>query len=84
MATPTEIALAALWETILETKNIDLDDDFFVLGGDSLSATRLVLSIQEIFDVDIPLEAVFRDANTITIRKRSNWIDDGSKHKDPL
>ncbi len=70
MATPTEIALSALWETVLKTKDIGLDEDFFVLGGDSLNAAQLVMSVEEIFGVDLPLAEDFSEENSIRVMAR--------------
>ncbi|WP_460696503.1 non-ribosomal peptide synthetase [Nocardia thraciensis] len=38
----TEVALAAIWRELLGVDEIRRDDDFFMLGGDSLLATRLI------------------------------------------
>jgi amino acid adenylation domain-containing protein len=38
----TERALAAIWESILETRPIGVHDDFFDLGGQSYAAVRLI------------------------------------------
>ncbi len=82
MASPTEIALTSLWEVTLETNAIGLDDDFFMLGGDSLSAVRLLMSVEEIFGVNIPVERIFDDANTIA-RMAANieGLRDGALNK---
>lgn len=37
-----ETALAAVWAEILDQPHVGRDDDFFLLGGDSLRATRIV------------------------------------------
>ncbi|WP_274918761.1 non-ribosomal peptide synthetase [Streptomyces sp. WZ-12] len=42
--TPTERALAALWEGHLGGTGIDVHTDFFTLGGDSILAIRIVAS----------------------------------------
>ncbi|WP_439081535.1 amino acid adenylation domain-containing protein [Streptomyces sp. WL006] len=34
--TPTEVRLAGIWSTLLRTDDVCREDDFFVLGGDSL------------------------------------------------
>ncbi|HEY4056159.1 MAG TPA: condensation domain-containing protein [Kofleriaceae bacterium] len=40
--TPIEIALASLVQTVLNLERVSVDDDFFRLGGSSVSALRLV------------------------------------------
>jgi thioesterase domain-containing protein/acyl carrier protein len=55
-STPTEKALAKLWEDQLCEKSIGTRDDYFDLGGDSLGAAELAILITDEFDVPIPLE----------------------------
>lgn len=57
---PLEHRMAALWREALGIEHIRRDDNFFDLGGDSLSALRLVAKIQEIFGVQLGLGAFFK------------------------
>ena len=50
---PLENLLAALWQELLELDRIGIHDDFFVLGGDSLKATHLLLIINEKLNVEV-------------------------------
>ncbi|MET9696733.1 amino acid adenylation domain-containing protein [Streptomyces sp. NPDC006529] len=40
-ATPAEIALAEVWRTVLGIEQVGVHDDFFALGGSSLSTVRV-------------------------------------------
>jgi len=51
--------LIQIWEELLEARPIGRRDDFFERGGHSLLAMRLMGSIRETFDVDLPLTALF-------------------------
>lgn len=51
--------VALVFQEILGGTEIRGGDDFFDLGGDSLSATQLVARIREVFLVRLPLTAVF-------------------------
>ncbi|MEM9562037.1 MAG: amino acid adenylation domain-containing protein [Actinomycetota bacterium] len=42
---PTEEAVIALWERVLATEPIGIDDDFFALGGDSLAALEMIVAL---------------------------------------
>ncbi|GGJ87049.1 non-ribosomal peptide synthetase [Pseudomonas matsuisoli] len=42
-----EAEIAQVWEHVLERTGIGRDDDFFAIGGDSLSATRIVVILQQ-------------------------------------
>src|SRR6185369_14886099 len=50
--TELEERLAAIWQEILRLDRVGRDDDFFYLGGDSLSATRLIARVRQRFNVD--------------------------------
>jgi amino acid adenylation domain-containing protein len=58
-----ETVLAALWADVLELDDVGRDDDFFALGGHSLSATRLHARLRETLPVTVPLRTLF-DART--------------------
>jgi amino acid adenylation domain-containing protein len=62
--TELEERLAAIWQEILRLDRVGRDDDFFYLGGDSLSATRLIARVRQRFNVDLPLRALF-EAGTL-------------------
>lgn len=47
---PLEVALAGLWSFILQLSNVGVQDDFFLLGGDSLRGTRLLTGVKAQFD----------------------------------
>jgi amino acid adenylation domain-containing protein len=59
-----ELALARLWEEILDVRPVGVSDDFFELGGHSLLAVRLMVRIRERFRRELPLASLFR-ARTI-------------------
>ncbi|MGW0927660.1 non-ribosomal peptide synthase/polyketide synthase [Streptomyces sp. NPDC002644] len=50
--TPTEEALAAIWEDTLDTP-VGAEDDYFLLGGDSLRALRIVTRANDAFGVTL-------------------------------
>jgi hypothetical protein len=54
-----EERLAGLWSGLLGVHPVGRHDDFFALGGHSLSATRLVSRIREEFGAELPLRTVF-------------------------
>jgi len=44
--------LTAIWSDVLSGRAVGLDDDFFVLGGDSLQLINLVVLVSKRFGVD--------------------------------
>ena len=46
-ASPIEQEILDIWRNELDLENIGLDDNFFILGGDSLSGMRLLTAIEK-------------------------------------
>jgi amino acid adenylation domain-containing protein/FkbM family methyltransferase len=44
---------------VLKLERVDVDSDFFDLGGHSLSATQVISRVRKTFHVDIPLRSLF-------------------------
>ncbi|MBV9109503.1 MAG: AMP-binding protein, partial [Gemmatimonadetes bacterium] len=57
--TAAERALVALWESVLGVSPIGVDDDFFMLGGHSMLAVRLMTRIRRELGAQLPLAALF-------------------------
>ena len=62
--TPAEQLLSQIWAEVLYLDPIGIHDNFFDLGGHSLSASRVISRAIETFQMDLPLSAVF-DAPTV-------------------
>jgi acyl transferase domain-containing protein/thioesterase domain-containing protein/acyl carrier protein len=67
----TERAIAVLWQKFFGITKIGIYDDFFELGGDSLTAATMTLQIQQALRVRVPLVEVF---NRPTIQKLAEYI----------
>ncbi len=61
---PTEMKVAALWESVLGLEGVSLKDNFFDLGGHSLLATQVVSRARREFLIELPLKSLF-DAPTL-------------------
>ncbi len=60
--TPVESRLAAMVAEILTLPSpVGVSDNFFALGGHSLTATRLMARIRDAYGVDLPVRAIFSD-----------------------
>jgi acyl-CoA synthetase (AMP-forming)/AMP-acid ligase II/acyl carrier protein len=57
--TPAEISLAKTWQEILGVDRIGAADNFFMLGGDSLSAARVLARVNPRFGIRLTLREAF-------------------------
>lgn len=57
--TPIETRLADIWVDVLEFGPIGVKDNFFDLGGHSLTAMRIASRIAKIFQIEMPLSVIF-------------------------
>ncbi|WP_323136536.1 non-ribosomal peptide synthetase [Streptomyces anulatus] len=57
--TPREEKVCALIEDVLKVTDVGADDNFFTLGGHSLSAIRLLSLVRETFGVELSIRTVF-------------------------
>ena len=60
-----EREIQRLWDEVLETSTTDLDEDFFLAGGDSLKAAQLLAAVRRVLGVSLSLGQIFDDATTI-------------------
>jgi amino acid adenylation domain-containing protein len=66
---PVETKLAAIWENLLQVKPIGVDENFFDLGGDSLSAIDLVLSMEKAFNRSLPISILLQHPTIADLSK---------------
>jgi thioesterase domain-containing protein len=57
---PTELRITKEWEDVLGIHPIGLDDDLFELGATSLGVARLSERLRRMFQVELPLAAIFQ------------------------
>ena len=75
-----EAEIAALWREILNLSTVGRRENFFVLGGESLMAARLLARIGEMTGTDLPLECIFGDGGTVSglaqlVRDAENGVE---------
>ncbi|HLP62244.1 MAG TPA: amino acid adenylation domain-containing protein [Candidatus Deferrimicrobium sp.] len=73
-----EEKLAAIWSKLLGGLIPGITENFFYLGGNSLSVMSLIASIHREFDVRISLEVIFKN---VTIEKQAQLIREAVKDK---
>ncbi|HEV7361138.1 MAG TPA: amino acid adenylation domain-containing protein, partial [Mycobacterium sp.] len=80
-ATAVEEILAGIYAQVLGVEQVGVDDSFFDLGGDSLSAMRLIATINSGLDADLEVHTLF-DAPTVA--RLSPRIGTGRGRLEPL
>jgi amino acid adenylation domain-containing protein len=68
-----ERAIAAFVAEVLEKPDVGVEDDFFALGGHSISAMRLANRIGAMFDLDVNLREIFDNR---TVARIAVWVRD--------
>jgi thioesterase domain-containing protein/acyl carrier protein len=58
-ATAVEEIMAGIYARVLGLQRVGVDDSFFDLGGDSLSAMRVIAAINTALDADLAVRTVF-------------------------
>jgi len=70
--TPSEQLLAGLFQEILKLERaVGLHDDFFHLGGHSLSVVQIASRVRDVLGVDVDLRTVFEHP---TVASLAEWI----------
>ncbi len=57
--TPSQAQVAQIWADLLDRDQISAEDQFFVIGGDSLSAVAMISRVNKAFDCDLDVTAIF-------------------------
>ncbi|HEU4595234.1 MAG TPA: amino acid adenylation domain-containing protein, partial [Pyrinomonadaceae bacterium] len=57
--TPLEELMCAIWREVLNLEAVGIEDNFFDIGGNSLSTTRVVSKVREELEMEIPLRWLF-------------------------
>lgn len=54
-----EKSVASILERLLEVDHVELEDNFFSLGGHSLMGAQLVARVRDTFEIEMPLRVIF-------------------------
>ncbi|MGH1386773.1 amino acid adenylation domain-containing protein [Kordia sp.] len=65
--TETESKLVTLWEDILKREQVGVDDNFFLIGGNSLKAMTVINHIHKTFEIKLQLKDFFESATIADI-----------------
>ncbi|HEY1354230.1 MAG TPA: non-ribosomal peptide synthetase [Ktedonobacteraceae bacterium] len=74
----TEQQLIEIWRDLLKGRRFGLHDDFFKIGGHSLSVLQLIVRVRKLFSVTLTVRDIFQNP---TIVKLSTIIQDKQSAK---
>ncbi|OBA58466.1 non-ribosomal peptide synthetase [Mycobacterium sp. 1100029.7] len=81
-ATPTEEIVAGIYGQVLGLERVGVENSFFDLGGDSLSAMRVVAAINTAFDSNLSVRALFEAPSVRTVSARLDSKVDSDDESD--
>ncbi|MEV0299405.1 non-ribosomal peptide synthase/polyketide synthase, partial [Nocardia sp. NPDC050710] len=68
--TPVEEIVADTFAVVLGAERVGLDDDFFALGGNSLSATQVAARLSAALDTDLGVRELFEASTVVSLAAR--------------
>ncbi|WP_040704264.1 non-ribosomal peptide synthetase, partial [Nocardia takedensis] len=68
--TPVEEIVADIYADVLGVDRVGLDDDFFALGGNSLSATQVAARLSGALDTDLGVRELFEASTVVALAAR--------------
>jgi amino acid adenylation domain-containing protein len=71
-----EMGLYKIWGEVLRAQHVSVEDDFFSVGGTSISAIRLRHRIQQVFGIDVALAEFLKSPTIASVAAR---IRDGRR-----
>ncbi len=74
--TETERKLAQVWSQTLEMEEINIYDDFYNLGGDSIIAIKITNIVNEYLNIQLSISDLFEH---ITIAELAQYLDEQDK-----
>ncbi len=80
-ANDLEIKLVNIWKEVLDKENIGVEDNFFDLGGHSLSASRILSRIKFDIGVELSYRTMFDDPTIRNISTQIISLENNKSHK---
>jgi natural product biosynthesis luciferase-like monooxygenase protein/amino acid adenylation domain-containing protein len=83
--TPTEQQIADIFAAVLKIEQVGIYNNFFELGGHSLLATQIISRFRETFQIELPLETIFKSPNVADLDVIiQEWLNNNSGTDSPL
>ncbi len=68
-ASDMQIQLLELWKKLLHIEDVDVNSDFFEMGGQSLKATELLATVNEMYSQNIELRQFYESPTILGLEK---------------
>lgn len=78
--TDTEKLVARVWAKALQRGKIGVNDNFFALGGHSLSAMRVLARLYSAIGVELPVRTIFEAPTVAALAARIDSLRPGNPH----
>ncbi|MCI1041433.1 phosphopantetheine-binding protein, partial [Pseudomonas putida] len=76
-----EQQIAAIWAEVLKLDQVGVTDNFFALGGHSLSATQVIVRVREATGIDATLKELFEQPR---LEDFSGCLEQKNQRIDPI
>jgi acyl carrier protein len=83
----TELSIAEIWQEELGIAQVGRTDDFFALGGDSLSALRLMSRLRQSLQVPLAVRSLYQASTVSALAELAvsiRWVIEGGPSLDPV
>jgi len=74
-ANEVEVVIKEIWEHLLGEQGLSVEDDFFLIGGDSVLAMTMFLQMEQRLERQLPFEGLWLQGSTI--RALAKTVSDG-------
>ena len=82
--TPTQELLAGIWSQLLKLDSVSIDDNFFSLGGHSLTATQVTSRLRKVMRVELSVREIFLRPTIAELARRIDAIRMAGSQMPPL
>lgn len=75
----TEHSIAGIWQQMLGVEYVSPKDNFFAIGGDSLTAVQMMLEVEDRFGVQLPVHLAFEAPTLEQLARRVSAAKDNAE-----